>query len=671
MTETINQPLQGHSRFLPRILRGRLDDPAWVWPALITLLVATAILYIWDLSASGWANAYYSAAVQAASVSWKAFFFGSFDASNAITVDKAPGALWLMALSVRLFGLSSWSILVPQALAGVGTVSLVYLSVRRVLTPAAGLIAAAVTALTPIAVLMFRFNNPDALLTLLLVAAAYAMLRAQEHAQTRWLLLAGVLVGVGFLAKMLQVVLVLPAFALVYLFTAPTPIWRRLWQGALAVAVMLVAGGWWVAAVELWPVSSRPYIGGSQTNSLFNLIFGYNGLGRLSGNEIGSVVGGGGQGNAGAWGATGLLRMFGPDVGTQISWLLPAALIFLVAGLWWTRRAARTDALRASYLLWGGWLVVTGLVFSLMQGIFHAYYTVALAPAIGALVGIGIIQAWDHREKLLARVVLAGALAISAWWSWSLLARTPSWQPWLRSPILILGAAIALAILFMHRLPRLLSVELVSLALVVSLAGSGAYALQTAATPHTGAIPTAGPPGAVSNGFGRGGPPPGFAGGFNNRGFAGGGPGLFPGGRGRGFLGGGPVFGGPGSFGGAGGLLDASTPGPDLVALLQQNARQYKWVAATDGANSAAGYQLATEQPVMAIGGFNGTDPWPTLAAFQQMVAQGEIHYFIAGGRGFGNGGSAARQISSWVAANFPSTTVDGITIYDLAGASI
>ena len=664
-----NNETQTHHRGFgipTRPLPGRLDDPAWVRLALLAILVATAALYLWNLSASGWANAYYSMAVQAASANWKAFFFGSLDAANAITVDKAPGSIWLMALSVRLFGLNSWAILVPQAMAGVATVGLVYLSVRRVLTPGAGLIAAVVTGLTPVAVLMFRFNNPDALLTLLMVASAYAILRAQENAETRWLILAGILVGFGFLAKMLQVLLVVPVFALVYLVTAPTSFWRRIWQGTLAVVSMLIAGGWWVALVELWPADSRPYIGGSQSNSLIDLMLGYNGFGRINGNEIGSVIAGGGQGNAGAWGPIGFFRMFGYEVGTQVSWLIPAALILLLAGLWWTRKSVRTDSLRTSYLLWGGWLVVTGLIFSFMQGIFHPYYTVALAPSIGALVGIGTIQAWERRHSLSARVILSGVVTISVCWAWALLSRTPAWQPWLRPSLIFFGIAIALVLLVLDQLPGWTAAGALILAIVVSLAGPVAYAVETAATPHTGAIPAAGPPNAVSNRFGRGAPGFGFP---NNPNFGrpsnGGGFG-FPGVGGPGALGGGSLFGRPGPGGNVGGLLEASQPGSTLTNLLLQDANQYTWVAATVGANSAAGFQLATQEPVMSIGGFNGTDPWPSLEQFQNWVNQGQIHYFISGGRGFGGRRATGDKIESWVDANFPSLTVEGVTLYDL-----
>jgi 4-amino-4-deoxy-L-arabinose transferase-like glycosyltransferase len=657
------------------VVRGR-DEARWVRPALVALLVATALLYLVGLSASGWANGFYSAAVEAGAKSWKAFFFGSFDSSNFITVDKPPASLWVMDLSARLFGVNAWSILVPQALEGVAAVGLLYATVRCRFGAAAGLLAGAVLAVTPVATLMFRFNNPDALLTLLLVGAAYALTRALERASTRWLMLAGALVGLGFLTKMLQALVVVPGFAAVYVLAAPTPLRRRLGQLLGAGAALLVAGGWWVAIVELWPASSRPYIGGSQDNSLLNLILGYNGLGRLSGNETGSVIGGG-QGQAGAWGPTGLTRLFGAEMGTQISWLLPAALIFGIATLWAWRRAPRTDGRRAAVLLWGSWLVVTGLVFSLAQGIIHPYYTVALAPAIGALVGIGAAWTWRNRGSSLARLASSVALATTAIWAYVLLDRTPSWHPWLRGLVLALGlvaaAGVALRPEHLGR-TRALSAALGSVALVSALAVPAAYSLQTASTPHSGALPTAGPAGAST--LGR----PGFRGGGPGGLQHAGGPGGFgpPAGRGRFRVGGGPPGAGTNPQGrahGLGGLLDASTPSAALVSLLKEDAAEYSWVAATVGANSAAGVQLATGDPILAIGGFNGTDPTPTLAQFEAYVAAGKIHYFLSGGSGGpgggGLGGSASSsEIASWVQSHFTATTVGGVTLYDLTAAS-
>ncbi len=310
----------GHSRLWGTVrdfARGPATGPAWARPALLVLLAVTAGLYLWDLGASGWANSFYSAAVQAGTKSWKAFFFGSSDSSNFITVDKPPAALWVMEISARIFGLSSWSILVPQALEGVAAVAVLYATVRRWASAGAGLVAAAIFALTPVAALMFRFNNPDALLVLLLCGAAYAITRAMENSSARWLVLAFSLVGLGFITKMMQAFLVVPAMAAAYVLAAPAPFWRRVRQLALGGVAMVVSAGWWVAAVVLTPAADRPYIGGSQDNNLLNLIFGYNGFGRLTGNEAGSVVGGGAQGRSGQWGPTGLTRLFGSEMGTR------------------------------------------------------------------------------------------------------------------------------------------------------------------------------------------------------------------------------------------------------------------------------------------------------------------------------------------------------------------
>ena len=590
--------------------------------ALPVLLVGTAVLYLWGLGASGWANAYYSAAAQAGAADWQAFLFGSLDPQNGITIDKTPASVWPMALSVRVFGLSSWSVLVPQALLGVGSVWLLYAAVRRVAGTRAGLLAGAVLALTPVAVLMFRFNNPDALLTLLLVAAAYAVTRAVEGASWRWLALAGALVGFGFLTKMLQAFLVLPAFGVAYLLAAPTTLGRRFAHLGAAAGAMVVAGGWWVLLVELWP-GARPHIGGSQTDSVLELTLGYNGFGRLTGDEVGSVGGGPG----GGWGQTGWARLLGGEMGDQIAWLLPAAAVLGAAVLWFTRRAPRTDRTRAAVLLWGGWLVVTALVFSYMNGIIHAYYTVALAPAIGALVGVGGMWLWRKRSDVLARAVLAGAVALTAIVGQQLLAGA-EW-PALRLAVLVGGLAAAV-LLVPVGLPDPVRRAIGVLAVVIGLAAPAAYSVATAATPHTGAIPAAGP----------------------------------------GLPTGGAMMFGPGQAGGgAGGLLDASAPGPDLVELLR-DAGGARWVAATVGANNAAGYQLASGSAVLAVGGFNGTDPYPTLAEFQQLVHTGQIRYFVGDG-GMSNtatgGSDAGARIAAWVAAHYDATTVDGLPVYDLA----
>ena len=628
------------------IATGHAARPRWERPAVVGLLVATAVLYVWDLSASGWANSFYAAAAQAGSQSWTAFLYGASDAAGSITVDKPPASLWVMALSVRVFGLSSWAILVPQALMGVASVGVVWASVRRQLSAGAALLAGAVLALTPVAALMFRFNNPDALLVLLLVLATAATVRAVEPSTRRragWMALAGALVGFAFLTKQLQAFLVLPGLAAAYLWAAPVSLGRRVRDGFIAVGAMVLAGGWWVALVELVPASSRPYIGGSQTNSFLELTFGYNGFGRLTGDETGSV---GGGGRAGGWGATGITRMFGSDTGGQIAWLIPTALVLGAVGLWLRRRFARTDVVRAALVVWGAWLVVTMLTFSLMAGIFHAYYTVALAPAIAALVGIGADLVWARRDRTWALVLLAGVTLMTSTWSFVLLSRSSTWLPWLRWVVLVVAFAAAATLLTGRWYGRGTS--------RAGLAGPTAYTVQTVSTGRSGSIVTAGP-GVTGTSGGPGGGFRGGQGGGPGGGLAGPGPWTRTGGLG--FAG-----------GGMGGLLNGSQASTALTALLLQGADSYTWVAATVGANSAAGYQLATQRSVMPLGGFNGSDPSPMLAQFQADVAAGRIHYFISGS-GFGRssgGSSAASEISTWVTSTFTAQTVDGATVYDL-----
>ncbi|MGW5274347.1 ArnT family glycosyltransferase [Streptomyces sp. NPDC004044] len=684
--------------FLRRVRKGRPEDPRWARPAFLALLLAIALAYLWNLSASGYANSFYSAAVQAGSQSWKAFFFGSLDAANAITVDKPPATLWPMALSVRIFGLSSWAILAPQVLMGVATAGVLYAAVRRRFGAAAGLITMAVFALTPVAALMFRFNNPDALLALLMTVTVYCVLRALENGRTKWLVWAGVAVGLAFLSKTLQAFLILPPLAVLYAVCAPTTVRKRFGQLGLSALAMVVAGGWWVAIVELWPASSRPYIGGSQNNSFLELTFGYNGLGRISGDETGSVGGGGGGGQSGGqWGETGIGRMFNSEIGSQISWLLPAALILLIAGIWITWKAKRTDTARAAFLAWGGSLLMTAVVFSFMAGIFHQYYTVALAPYIAALVGMGVTVLWEERAKWAASGVLGATVAVTALWSYALLGRTPDYLPWLRWAVLIGGLAGAAGLVLAARVGRRLAFAAVGIGFVASLAGPTAYTLSTLNTGHQGSIVTAGPSGASTmGGGGRGGPgggggmqPPGqnSQNGQNSQanqqgGAMGrpptGGQGGFPGGgrqaQGQGNQQNGMPGGGPGGMaeggmpgGGMGGLLNGSSVNSQAKKLLEKNADAYTWAAAAIGSQNAASYQLATGDPVMAIGGFNGSDPSPTLAQFKQYVEDGRIHYFISSGTG-GTGGDSgtSSKISLWVEDTFEKVTAGSSTFYDL-----
>ena len=739
---------------LPRRTRGD-------WMALGIMLLAACAIFFINLTASGYANEFYSAAAQAGSVSWKAFLWGSLDSGNAITVDKPPAALWLMALSVRILGLNSFAILLPEALMGVATTYLLYATLRRYWGNWAGIVTGFIFMLTPVAALMFRFNNPDALLVLLMTGATHALLRSLEYAnhpsgnrkRTWWMVLAGALIGFGFLTKQLQVLLVLPGFALAFLLASPTGMVRRILDSLAAIGSMIVAAGWWVLLTVIVPASDRPYMGGSQRNSFLELTFGYNGFGRLTGSEEGSVMSGhgregggmpaGGGRGGGMWGQTGLNRLFSGEFGTQISWLAPLAFAGIVISLLVIGRAVRTDVRRASVIAFGGWLTVTWLVFSFMAGIFHQYYTVALAPALAAMVAIGAFSLWIARDKLWARIVTPILVAFTAFWDFRLAGRS-QWLPWLKWAILIIGlmGALGFALAGLLRIRRLALAVLI-LSVIGLMAGPAAWTLYTVSQGHMGSIVLAGPSlTSGSMGGGPGGMPGGAPGGGQPGSSQAGGraPGNMPqqgkpGGDGgpmgsyqmaqdpmnqqgqsrkQGQIPGGgsnsqqaPSMGsqGPSSMGqdssgpqgessssGApsirsqrrgksgfhvgseggrmkgGSLLGGGRLSFKIVAKLEMSSDSYRWAAATTGSQQAAGYQLASQKPVMAIGGFNGSDPYPSLEQFKQYVKDKQIHYYIAGEMGGHQmgGSDTATQISQWVAKHYTATTVDGVTVYDL-----
>jgi len=619
---TFTAEARPHLRVLPETPTVS-KDPRWARPALAALLVGTAVLYLWGLGSSGWANDYYAAAAQAGTQDWKAWLFGSLDAGNAITVDKPPAALWAMALFGRVFGFNAFTMLLPQVLMGVAAVAVLYAAVRRVSGPAAGLIAGTVLALTPVAALMFRFNNPDALLVLLMVVAAYCVVRATETASTRWMALAGCALGFAFLTKMLQAFLVVPGLGLAFLVAAPVGLWRRIGKLAVGAAAMVVSAGWYLLLVELWPAGSRPYIGGSTDNSLLQLALGYNGIERIAGRSGSGPGGPGGPGGGRPlfWGGDpGIGRMFNDAMGGQASWLLPAALIGLLAGLWFTRRAARTSAVRASLLLWGGWLVVTAAVFSFMDGTIHPYYTVALAPAIAALVGISVGELWRAIRHPAARLTLAAMSVATGVWAFVLLARTPDFVPPLRWVVLA-GAVVVAAVLAagVHRVGRA-GIVVTCAAVLSGVLAPASYSVATVTESHGGAMAMAGP--RIEQGPGRAGP-----------------PGRRPG---------------------------PSADNPELDTLIRNT--DSRWAAATIGSMGASGLELRTGASVMAIGGFTGRDDSPTLRQFQRYVSDGQVRYFIAGGHGGppGRGSGTASEISSWVQQNFAPIDVGGTTVYDL-----
>ncbi|MBV8959488.1 MAG: glycosyltransferase family 39 protein, partial [Actinobacteria bacterium] len=489
--------------------------------------------------------------------------------------------------------------------AGIGSVLILHRLVRKWMGELAAHLAALALAVTPVAALMFRFNNPDGVLTFLLLASAWALWAAIESGRTRHLVVSAVLMGFAFNTKMLQAFVVLPVFILVYLWAGPPKLGRRIVQLAYAAAALIVSAGWWVAIVALWPAASRPYVGSTNNNSILSLVFGYNGLSRIFGNGQGAPGGGAGPGGAGGpgggggfGGSPGWLRMFNNAVGGQISWLLPLALAGLAAGIWLTLRNRRTDTGRAGWLLWGGWTLITLAVFSQAQGVFHQYYTVALAPGVAALAGGGAVALWrlGRTQKWLGWA-LPAAIAVTAWWAVTLLHRTPTYVPWLRTAIVV-GATLAVAgfvvaASYRHRLT-------VTVAAVVAgatlLAGPVAYTLTTVRNPAGGSLAAAGP----------------------------------------------STISGPGGRGGPG---EATTVDAGLISYLESHRNGAQYVVAAFGSQSSASVIIATGQPVITIGGFNGGDPAPTLAQFQKLVADGKVRYILLsdqggpGGGGFPGGG--------------------------------
>jgi 4-amino-4-deoxy-L-arabinose transferase-like glycosyltransferase len=596
----------------------------WSRWALAALLAATAVLYLWNLSASGYGNSYYAAAAQAGSQRWSAWFFGSLDPQNFITVDKPPASLWVSGLSVRLFGMSSWAVMAPQALMGVAAVAVLYCAVRRAFPEpnhgaAAGLLAGATLAATPAAALMFRFNNPDALLVLLLTVAAYCLMRATLTASWRWLMLVGVVMGIAFLTKMLQGFLVLPGFCVAYLLAAPTTWGKRVLHLLGAAAALIAAAGWWVLTVQLTPASARPYVGGSKDNTVLDLALGYNGINRLLGHHRGKPLGDWGSSSVPTLGGhTGLHRLFTGEMANEISWLIAAALFVVAFGLYLVARRALSRGELSALLVWGSWLLVTGVVFSFMGGIVHPYYTVALAPAIAALVGIGAVWAWQRRSQWDGRAALAALIVLAAAPSALLLHRNvfgPTWLLWL---IGIIAVASAVGTLW----PRPPLAALVAGG-VAGLAGTVAFSLATAATPHHGTMPTAARTSGVS-----------------------------------------------------GAWINEEATNPRLAGMLA--ATHSQWSAATNGSQSAAALEIASGTAVMAVGGWSG-DPVPTLQQFIDDVRADKISYYVEAGRRPNSPGvhgetirselhtaSHTREISDWVAAHYPGVFIGGSTVYRL-----
>ncbi|WCD97060.1 glycosyltransferase family 39 protein [Streptomyces sp. HUAS 31] len=669
--------------------------PRWSLPALIAVLILAAVLYSWNLSGSG-LNSFYSAAVLSGTQSWKAWFFGSLDAGNFLTVDKPPFALMVMGLSCRVFGYGTWQMMLPMILLALATIWIVHASVKRVWRHGAATVAALVLALTPITVAINRDNNPDTLLVFLMAGGAALALRAVRNGRLLPLVGSAVCFGLAFNTKMLQGYIALPAVFAVYLYAAKPGLVKRIVNLLIAGVALAVSSFWWAAAVSLVPADDRPYIGGSTDGTAWDLIMGYNGLGRILGGD--GNGGGGGGGGGGFSGTAGVGRLFNDILGGQISWLIPFAAIACAGGLLLRGRAPRTDPARAALLLWGGWTALHYLTFAMAEGTMHPYYTTALAPGIAALCGGGgvmLLRAF-RTDRRWAWVLPAG-LAVTAVWAVVLLRRASGWNTWLW-PAVAVVMALAIVGLLVFRSATGLRVRLlaasVAAAVVAAVAGPAAYAWSVPSGSGGGmggTNPTAGP--STGSGFGGGPGGGGAPGGGGGRGDFGGGQlpggtqqgGQMPGGGngqtpdGAGEMGGAPpngtVPGGtaPGGTdtgsgtrpGGAGGGFGGGGMGgggmgggasSELIAYLKKHQDGAEWLLAVSSSQSAAQLILSSGEPVISMWGWSGSDKAMTLARLKELVRKGELHYVQIGGGGMGGGpgggGDVSTEVTEWVQRN-------------------
>jgi 4-amino-4-deoxy-L-arabinose transferase-like glycosyltransferase len=651
------------------------------YPELVGLIALAGTLNLWALSSNGWANDYYAAAVRSMSSSWHNFLFGSLDSSGVMTVDKPPLALWIQSLSVRVFGYHSLSILIPQALIGVPTVVLVYDLVRRRFGRLGGFVAGLALALTPITVAISRHNNPDALLVLCCVTALWCTVRALEaapvRAQTRWLVLAGVAVGLGFETKMAVALMVVPGIAVAWLWIAPAAkgrlhALRQLLMGGVA---MVLVGGAWPLLVELTPAADRPWISGTSDNKIISLISEYNGVGRIDGQTGGP----GGLGGGSVFGGTaGPLRLLNSALGGQAGWLLGFAFVSGI-GILVASRLRRADPRSGWLIAVGGALLVTGVVFSSAKGIFHPYYVSLLAPFIAMLTGAGAAQLL--KGGCSARIV--GPLAVVAGVATELavLNQYPGELTWLAPVLIAVGVLAALALAaFAERRVRMAALAAVLVALLLA---PGAWAVETLGHATSGTFPAGGPESAAAGGPGGFGGGPGGRGGFpggasGRPGFGGGGEGSTGGvqlfgsggtsrstGTGQGasevsgakaggppagagipiIPAGGAGFAGGRGFGG-GGPGGGSGPGggEDLSAEVLNYVKQHGGgTIAVASQSSAASAIIGKDANMAGIGGFSGRESTVSISWLAEEVAAGKIRWVLAGQSGAGAGVGAGR----------------------------
>ncbi|WP_333776903.1 ArnT family glycosyltransferase [Streptomyces sp. IBSBF 3136] len=608
--------------------------PRWERPALTAVLAVATVLYSWGIGHAA-LHPFYGAAIRSMAGSWRAFFFGGLDTAGSISIDKLPGAFWPDAVSVWLFGDHTWAAALPQVVEGVLTVWLLHRVVRAWAGPFAALTAALVLTLTPVTVALNRATIPDTTLTLLLVAAAGALQKAVRTERLLPLITCGVWVGLAFQAKMLQAWLVLPVFAAVYQLVAPGTALKRALRVLLAGAVALAVSCSWMLIVWVTPAADRPYLDGTSDNNPFALVFGYNGLSRFSSDPtaFGAVAG---TVASRTTGNTGWDMLINDTVGPQISWLLPLAALAAVLGVAWQAGRPRTDLTRAGFVMWGGWLAVHTVIFGISNG-NHAYYTAVIAPAIAALAGGGLAlfrseyeAPYEPGQEAVGRRYLTLPVSIALTAAWALVLDWPTrFDSWLL-PVAVMLALCGVVGLW-SRGPRT-SPRKVSAALAAGLTAilvvPAGWAVSSLDPLYAGAAtsPMAGPVGKSYYEHPRHAP------------------------RRR-------------------GLSRPSTRDTALLDYLTTHRHGEKYLLATQAAYTAEPLLRAKSEPILVMGGFTGSTPFPTAEQLGRLVTAHEVRYALLTSR------RPTTAATSWVHAHcarirptaYGLRTDGSFTLYDCA----
>ena len=619
-------------RIFRGLVRGRTQDPVWERPTLLLILALNATLYFWNLGINGWGNYFYSAAVQSGTQNLVSAFFGSSDWGNSITVDKPPLSLWVMEISTKIFGFTSIGLLAPQAIMGVTSTLLVYLIIRPHFTAIPALLAAAIFLTTPIVVLMSRYNNPDPLMLLLMLVSVYAVQHAIDSDRLRYLILAGAAVGLAFMTKQLQGLLVLPSVGIGYLLWSNTAWIRKLKYASISVSVMAVTGGAWMTVVDLIPAEVRPFVGGSRSNSVLELTLAYNGLDRIVGTEEDPVANLIPAQFRQVDSDAGFLRLLNANYGQEIGWILPAAVICtLLICIGWKLLPPGRGA-RALAFVAITWFLGTYLVLSFMGNQIHTYYTEALSAPLALTVGVASALYIRHRRLLVVRVVAAVGILSTAVCSWLILSSVIGWPEWLGGGILLLGT-LGAALSVVTPPARWLEVCAAGMAIAALLAGPLLTSALNATLPQNGSNPVSGQLTKSPSSINR------FLDDMKH---------------------GNPAW-----------AYDVAFGHKPNAAVLSKLAASETclWAAATSPSQTAARLQIEANRPIMPLGGFAGSDPSPTLQAFKEKVASGQICYFLPQDEFLATQpkASTVAEISDWVKFHFQLEMVGGQGIYDLS----